>query len=606
MSISEEKICQNCKSSFVIDAEDFDFYKRINMPPPTFCPECRNMRRMAWREVRSLYRDTCKLCGKSVVSIHAPEDPFTVYCRECWRSDKWDPMDYGKDYDFSQPFFSQYRKLMEAVPRPALTGINLVNSEFTHASQSCKNCYFVFFSFFSENSQNCDALLFSKNAYDCYVTDNSDHAYESLHSNRLYKVRFGYFADECLESSFLFDCVGCSDCFGCVNLRKQKYHIFNKKLSKEEYKKEMEYWDLGSYQRLEEAKKKFRDLYLSVPHRYAHVLNSQNVTGDIIRDTKNCHVCFSALDDVQNCKYLYFGGMNLKDSYDVSGGGNTAELLYEIFGITGHAERCFLSAGGGNSRDIMYCDWARISSDLFGCISLKNKKYCVLNKQYSREEYEALVAKIRRHMDDMPYTDKKGRVYKFGEFFPTELSAYAYNESWAFAWHPKTKEEVLEDGWQWRDPHARSYQITLLPENLPDHIRDAADSITNETIGCAHAAPPAGGCNEQCITAFRITPEELAFYRQMNIALPRLCPNCRYAARLTWRNRMHLWKRKCMCKGGKSEARSTKSETFTYKNTTAHQPHERDNPCPNEFETTFSLEKPEIVYCDQCYKAEFL
>src|SRR3989344_3047542 len=117
-----------------------------------------------------------------------------------------------------------------------------------------------------------------------------------------------YFADDCLDSSFLFDCVGCSDCFGCVNLRKQKYCLFNEKFSKEEYAKQIEYWDLGSYKRLEEAKEKFRLLYLSIPHRYAHVINSQNATGDIIRDTKNCQTCFSALDGVQDCKYLYFGG----------------------------------------------------------------------------------------------------------------------------------------------------------------------------------------------------------------------------------------------------------------------------------------------------------
>ena len=609
--MTETRQCQNCRNSFVIEPEDFAFYEKIKVPAPTWCPECRNVRRMAWREERSLYRDTCKLCGKSIISIHSPDGPFTVYCRECWKSDKWDPMDYGRDYDFNQPFFAQYRKLMEAVPRPALTGTNLVNSDFSHASESCKNCYFVFWSYFSEDSQNCYALLLSRNTYDSYVTDNSEHAYESLHSNRLYKVRFGYFADECFDSFFLFDCVGCSDCFGCVNLRKQKYCVFNERFSKEEYKARMAYWDLGSYKRLEEAKEKFRLFYLSLPHRYAHIRHSQNVTGDVIRDTKDCHMCFSALYGVQNCKYLYFGGLNLKDSYDVSVGGLTSELLYEIFGVAGHAQRCFFSVGGGNSRDIFYCDWAKDSSNLFGCIALKHKQYCILNKQYTKDEYPNLVSRIMNHMNEMPYMDKKGRVYKYGEFFPTELSAYAYNESWAFPWYPKNKEEVLQEGWKWREPHERSYKITFKPEDLSDHIRDVTDSITKEIIGCLHA----GACNEQCTTAFRITSEELEFYREMNIALPRLCPNCRYAQRLKWRNGFHLWKRKCMCAGKKSEmsaeggsasgGRNEKLGTgYAYENTIAH--FHGNEPCPNEFETTFSPQQPEIVYCEQCYKEEFL
>ena len=542
------------------------------------------MRRMAWREEKSLYHDICKLCGKAILSIHHPSGPFTVFCRECWYSDKWDPLDYGRDYDFSKPFFAQYRELMEAVPRPALTGTNVVDSDFSHACESCKNCYLVFWSFFSKDSQYCYALLLSQGSFDCYITDNSDHAYESLHSNRLYRVRYGYFSDECLESAFLFDCVGCSDCFGCVSLRKQKYTVFNKKLSKSEYAKEMEYWDLGSYAKLQEAKKKFRELYLATPHRYAHVLNSYDVSGDVIRDSKNCKMCFSALDGVENCKHLYVGGLSLKDSYDVSGGGDSSELLYEVFGVT-QGQRCLFSVGGRGSIDITYCDWAANCADLFGCIALKNKRHCILNKQYSKEEYEALLPKIRSHMDAMPYTDALGRTYAFGEFFPMELSAYAYNESFAFPFYKKTRAETLAQGLLWRESEERSYEISVRPEDLPDHINDVEDGILKEIIGCEHAAPPALGCNEQCLTAFRVTKEELAFYRNMRVALPRLCPNCRSAERLRWRHNFDLYRRQCMCSGKHFHS---------------------SGPCPNEFETTFAPDRPEIVYCGECYRAEFL
>ncbi|MBM3257218.1 MAG: hypothetical protein FJY98_02720 [Candidatus Liptonbacteria bacterium] len=591
--ISENRDCQNCKQQFTIAPEDFAFYEKIQVPPPTWCPRCRNIRRMAWREEgHALYRDTCKLCGKNIITIHAP-GPFTIYCRECYRSDKWDPLSYGKEYDFSMPFFAQYRKLMEEVPRPALTGINIVNSEFTHGCKGVKNCYFCFMSYFSEDSQHSYLLLLSRHAYDSYVTDNSDQVYETLHSNRLYKVAFGYFADDCLESTFLYDCIGCSDCFGCVNLRKQKYCLWNKQLSKEEYRKQKEYWDLGSFTRLEEAKKKFRELYLSLPHKYAHVVSSQNATGDIIRDTKDCEKCFSALDGVQNCKYVYVGGLNLKDSYDVSGGGDTASLLYEILGTT-EAQRCFFANGSSGSQDIMYCDWVNDSSHVLGSIALKHKKYCILNKQYEKEEYAQMKAKIIEHMHSMPYVDKKGRVYKFGEYFPTELSAYGYNETFGFFWYPKTKEEVLEEGWNWHDPQKKSYEVTLRLEDIPDHIRDIPDSILKETIECAHG----GACNEQCTTAFRITPEELAFYRDMRIALPRLCPNCRNFQRIHWRNGYDLFKRKCMCVGMQNK------DENKYKNTASH--FHGDGFCPNEFETTFSPKQPEIIYCEACYRQEFI
>jgi hypothetical protein len=593
---AEKKTCQSCKKDFVIEPEDFDFYKKIDVPPPTWCPECRNIRRMAWRENRSLYRDFCALCKKPIITIHAPGGPFTTYCRECWWSDKWSPMDYAREYDFTKPFFKQYRELIEAVPRPALTGTSMVNSDYSHAGFNCKNCYFVFYSYFAQDSQYCDALLLSRNSYDSYTTDNSDQAYETIHSNRLYRSRFAYFADECLDSSFLYDCVGCSDCFGCVNLRKQKHVLFNEPLSKEEYYKRSAYWDLGSYSRLEEAKEKFRNLYLSLPHRYAHVINGNNVSGDIIRDAKDCQHCFSVLDAVQNCKYVYFGGLNLKDSYDVCAGGDLAEVLYETILVT-RSQSVFLSAGGEGCSNVQYSDWPKNSSNLFGCMAVRNKKYCILNKQYSKEEYEAILPKIKKHMADMPYVDKQGRTYGYGEFFSAELSAYAYNESQAFIWYPKNKQDVLAEGWRWQESAERNYKITKRSEELPDHIKDADDSILNETIACMHD----GKCNQECLTAFRLTPQELAFYRDMNVALPRLCPNCRFAERLNWRNRYQMHKRQCMCQGSGSKTTDGK---FSYANVAEHV--HGKAPCGDEFETTYSQEKPEMIYCEQCYKTEFL
>ena len=593
--MSEKKICQNCKKSFAIEPEDFQFYEKMRVPPPTWCPECRNMRRMAAREIRTFYRDTCKLCGRAIISIHAPDGPFTIYCRDCWQSDKWDPMDYGREYDWSQPFFPQFRKLMEAVPRPALTGTNSVRSEFTSGGHGCKNCYMVFLSYYTEDSQNSWGLLLSRSAYDCFISDNSDHAYETLHVNRMYRVRFAYFSDDCMDSSFLFNCVGCSDCFGCVNLRKKKYCLWNEQLSKEEYAARMKYWDLGDHRKLREAKDKFRALYLALPHRYAQIVSSRNVTGDVIRDAKDCQSCFSVLDGVQNCKYVYFAGLNMKDSYDVSGSGDMSELLYESTHCARSQNCSFANGGGNNSRDTRYCIWTDNCSELFACVNLRNKRHCVFNKQYGEKEYEELVAKIIAQMNERPYLDRQGRAYRYGEFFPPEFSAFPYNQSFAFDWYPKTKEEIEAEGWQWTDPPKREYSITLRAEDLPDHVRDASDSILAETIGCEHAGI---GCNEQCTTAFRITKEELGFYREMNLALPRMCPGCRYTQRLGWRNKLSLYRRRCDCPGAAADAKGS------YKNTTGHS--HGEGRCTNEFETTFPPTGPETVYCEDCFKSEFL
>ena len=179
----------------------------------------------------------------------------------------------------------------------------------------------------------------------------------------------------------------------------------------------------------------------------------------------------------------------------------------------------------------------------------------------------------------MPYIDKKGSVYKYGDFFPSDLAPFTYNESIAQEYYPLSKEQAQERGYLWKEAETRNYNISIKNEDIPDDIKTVGDDIVNQMIECGHQ----GKCLEQCTEAFRITPHELEFYRRMSLPLPRLCPNCRHYQRINIRNPLKLWHRKCMC----------------------HVPnHEHSVECPNEFETTYAPDKPEIVYCESCYQKE--
>jgi len=83
-----QKVCQNCKKNFEIDDEDFNFYEKIKVPPPTFCPRCRLARKLVWRNERSLYKRTCDFCKENIISMYKPNTLFPVYCHDCWWSDK--------------------------------------------------------------------------------------------------------------------------------------------------------------------------------------------------------------------------------------------------------------------------------------------------------------------------------------------------------------------------------------------------------------------------------------------------------------------------------------------------------------------------------------
>ncbi len=149
----ETKTCQNCKTNFVIEPDDFSFYKKIKVPPPTFCPECRMIRRMANSNERTLYKRKCDLTGEPILSMFPEDAPFPVYKSEAWYSDDWNPQAYGMEYDFSRPFFEQLLELQNKVPRMALVKQGQsVNSEYTHRVHDMKNSYMVFRTSGSEDS----------------------------------------------------------------------------------------------------------------------------------------------------------------------------------------------------------------------------------------------------------------------------------------------------------------------------------------------------------------------------------------------------------------------------------------------------------------------
>ena len=179
-----------------------------------------------------------------------------------------------------------------------------------------------------------------------------------------------------------------------------------------------------------------------------------------------------------------------------------------------------------------------------------------------------------------PYVDKKGRVYKYAEFFPIEFSPFLYNETITQEYYPRTKKFIESEGYQWKDVWEKHHEVSLSTKKIPDDIDDINDSILKEVIECQHDEK----CNEQCTGAFKILENELQFYRTMKIPIPRLCPNCRHYQRLKQKEPFELWHRKCIC---------DKNNHF----------HGR-RLCNIEFETPYSPNRPEIIYCKQCYQQE--
>ncbi|MCX6721779.1 MAG: hypothetical protein NTY04_01110 [Candidatus Staskawiczbacteria bacterium] len=588
----QAKQCQNCKKDFVIEPEDFNFYSKMKVPAPTWCPDCRMQRRLAFRDVRVLYKRKSDNNGKMIFSIFPESSPYKVYDRDYWWSDAWDPMPYGKDYDFLRPFFEQLKELSLKVPAPSQTAWNMVNSDYCTGANGLKNCYLTFVAVESEDCMYSSWINKTRGCIDVTQLESCEQCYESFSLLKSNKVFFSYDCEECVDVWFSRNLQGCMNCIGCANLRNKQYYIFNQPYSKKDYEKKFLDFNLGSVKSLEEFAKNSEEFLSKNIVRYVQGKHNFNVSGEYINNSKNVRDSYYVIGG-EDCKYSqYLITPPIRDCMDLSHWGEGVELIYETSSCGVNSSRIkFSYRTYRESHDCEYCFQCANCSYLFGCVGLQKKQYCIFNKQYTKEEYEELVPKIIAHMNEMPYVDKKGSTYKYGEYFPAELSPFSYNETVAQDDFPLTKEEAITEGYRWKDPDEKDYKITLQSENIPDNIKDIKDNILNETIGCLHK----GGCQDKCTVAFRITKAELDFYRANKLPIPRLCHNCRHVRRAKDKSPLKLWHRKCACSG-------EKSGNGIYQNQTKHS--HGDKHCSNEFETPYSPDRKAIVYCEQCYQQE--
>lgn len=565
---NQGKECKNCKQSFIITPDDVSFYEKMSVPLPGLCPSCRFQRRYAWRNERNLYKQTCGLCKRDIITIYSPDKPFTVYCSECYHGDGWDALSFGQDFDFSRPFMEQFRELQLKVPRLYAFVFQNANSEYTNGAAFNKNCYLMFVSDHNEDSSYSYATNNCIQVLDCYGCNECELSYESLDCSKCYKVLFSQDCSDSQNLMFCKNCVNCQDCVGSVNLRNRKFCIENQQYTKEEYFLKIKELGLDTHTGIELYQKKLVPLRSRFINKYYHGQQNKNVTGDYISNCKDSSEVFDC-NAVEDSSYINHGHKisNCYDGYVVV---DNSQYAYEIVSAIALNNVKFGYCVWHDS-DSEYCDTCENCTNIFGCVGLRKQAYCILNKQYSKENYEALRARIIEHM-------KTTREY--GEFFPIQISPFAYNETVAQEYFPLTKEQAESKGVLWQESGSRNYQITLTAANIPNAASGIPDTIEREIIGCEHA----GRCQEGCATAYRIISSELQFYQRMNLPLPRLCPNCRHGNRLKQRNPRKLWKRNCEC--------------------ALHGHAHGSSDCSTELVSSYAPDRPEHMYCEKCYQAE--
>lgn len=528
--------------------------KTYSLPPPTLCFECRLRQKLCFHNEQHLYKRTCDFSGKSIISMYKPDAPVKVYDCDIWYSDAWDPLTYGKDIDFERPFFEQFHELLAAVPQLALSVVREynVNSDYTNNNWKMKNCYLV------SNAEECEGcsygqlVEFSRDCMDVFAVQKCELCYECLNCIGSYNLRYCQFCNNCSDSWFLRDCTGCRHCFACANLHQKEYCIFNEQKTRTEYEAFLKNFASAKCSAVEDMHKRSMDFFLTKPVKATRGVQNIQVTGDIVSNSKNAHQCFDC-KDLQDCRYMTNCQQGAKDSWGIHVWGAGMELCCEGCVVGKNVQRILFSYFVlEQCQSILYSLYCmRGSSDLFGCIGLRRKKYCILNKQYSQKEYEELSGRLIKHMQ---------KTGEWGQYFPSAISPFGYNETDANLYLPLSKEDAVKKGFHWSDYEPIVEADRTIPATkLPDDSSDIPDDVLNWAIVCETSGKP-----------FKLTTQELRFYREHHLPIPRRHPEQRHHDRFAYKNPYRLWMRGCA-------------------------------KCRKEIQTSYAPQRPEKIYCEECY-----
>lgn len=479
-----------------------------------------------------------------MISFFDAESPYTVYCKDCWWGDSWDPKDYGQDYDPSRPFMDQLKELFLKVPKAGALQVNNENSDynallyFSKDTYMSPGCYFVENCFYVRKSQYSRDCAASNGLNKCELVAESTNCDNCYNCHHLLNCR------NCSASSYLSNCTSLENSFMCSGMSNKKYCFKNTQYTQEEYEKIRRDYDSKS---ITEIDREYHEFLLTIPQRALNQLNCENSTGDYLQNCKNALDCYDCFE-VQDSRHLT-ECVKIKDSMDLSMHDKDVELCYEL--CTG-GEKSYLTK-------FSYCAVASPFSEYtysclylshgFGCDGFHSRhEYIILNKQYSPEEYTKLRARIIEDMraeasvrEDRAEAENGNFEAAYGEFFPYSLSPFAYNESVAQDYFPITEEL------------AKQYNIPWKTRPVP----------------AIQSGPDVHTCI-QCAKQFKIITQEKELYSKIGLPLSNKCPECRYLGVMSWKNPKQLYARTC-------------------------------TNCGTDMQSTYAPDRPEIVYCEACY-----
>jgi hypothetical protein len=500
-----ERICVLTGEKWLMDEEELAWYRRFNVPPSKYSPTSRMIYLLSFFTGYQWWYNKHAETGAPVITAVHPATGYKVLPDKEW---------FAKDFQVinteikpDQNFFEQLYSLSLKIPlnasrnyvepenSVALASLGDINSYFVLACQS-KNTLFSISARKTEDSCeifNCDAV---------------SRSYQIVHSQRIHNCRYVMESADCVNSYFLFDCRNCENCFGATNQRNKKYLWFNEQLNREEYEGRLSEVDFGSRQQMQEHTKRF-EMFLKEKSIWPENFNekTENCIGEYLNGCHDCKYSFSISKPSQNMYWTAFNSGGEENVVFTCGGYGSHDVYYNA--AVGGSFNTLFSLFSSRLQSCEFCVSCYDSEFCFGCVGLNKKKYCILNQQYTEEEYWKKVDEIKTKML------VRG---EYGEFLPGKFSSSYYSESGATIYYLSDDEFGKKMGAHFFDPESEGAIGRELSDSTT--IKDASlvpDNIKDLEVEAWAKIPLYDAVYDR---RFAFLKPELEFYKQEGIAPP--------------------------------------------------------------------------------------
>lgn len=411
-----------------------------------------------------------------------------------------------KEYKKDASFFDQFGELLRITPLPYMIHHGVGdNIEYSDNCVDAKNAYLstgvlygaedTFYSLWS---------IASRQIYNSFwVNTQSEIVHFWKGISQSFKVFYSSFISGSSDIWFSSNLIWCQECILCDGLTNVGYHIKNIPYEKEEYFKKK--------QEMLEQKQLFGKLYETVFHTWKSY-DDYHCSGNYIRQSENIENGVF-VENAKNGKNVVFAGWwkPIEEFYDCFSAGGLWKSDYYAASQSGGGEHVYCSVGIIFSSAIFYSYYLEGCSFCLGCVWLRNKSYCILNTQYTKDEWLRLVDQIFSQMHSQ---------WTLWDFFPGEINPFYYNDTAASFLGNRSRQDVLDKWYLWRDSGitieapAGANIISVDDISRYESYQDGIWKIDRDI--CKKVIQDSQG------NAFVIISQECSFYEKYGLPLPRI------------------------------------------------------------------------------------